>query len=303
MQTDTRTPAKPFYSGFVAILGRPNVGKSTLMNALVGYKVAIVSPKAQTTRNRITGVLTGEDFQAVFMDTPGIHTPRTKLGETMMKSVGSALEDIEALLFVVDASDFRPKDRELIEQYSSVKAARLLVVNKIDAVSREQLAALLAELADIAFDEILPISALKADGTELVTAAIRKYLPEGPMYFPEDYVTDRQERFIIAETVREKALACLREEIPHGIGVDVMKISTSRSGVTHIDATIYCERDSHKNIIIGKHGSMIGRIGALARQDMEKMLGSQVNLQLWVKVVPDWRNRPSELKELGYADE
>lgn len=292
---------KVFHSGFVTIIGRPNVGKSTLMNAMIGEKVAIISPKAQTTRNRIMGVLTGEGWQAVFMDTPGIHKPRTQLGDTMMKAVDSALEDTEMILFVVDAADVRDKDMEILQKYAGVSCKKLLALNKIDLLEKQALLALIEKLGAYVTD-IIPVSAVTGDGVQVLREVIAKNLPEGPQYFPDDYITDRQERFLIAEMIREKALLNLNQEIPHGIGVEIMGIKSAPSGVVHIDATIYCERDAHKNIIIGRHGSMIGRIGAQARPDIEKMLDKRVNLKLWVKVVPDWRNRQSELKTLGYLD-
>ncbi|MGI5900511.1 MAG: GTPase Era [Christensenellales bacterium] len=290
-----------YKSGFVAILGRPNVGKSTLMNALIGEKVAIVSKKAQTTRNRIMGVLTGEGFQAVFLDTPGIHKPRTALGTNMMKAVDSALVDTEILVFVVDVSDIRAADQEIIDKYSARKAKKLLILNKIDRVSKEELALAIERFSKYDVQELVPISALTGDGVDVVKDLIKKHLPKGPQYFPENYITDMPERFIVAEMIREKALMHLDEEIPHGIGVEIMEIKKAPSGVTHIQATIYCEKNSHKSIIIGKGGSMIGKIGSAARYEIERLLDGQINLQLWVKVVPDWRNRASELKNLGYV--
>ncbi len=294
---------KPFKSGFVTILGRPNVGKSTLMNALIGQKVAIVSPKAQTTRNRITGVLTGDGWQAVFLDTPGIHKPRTELGNTMMKSVKQALVDTELIVFVVDASDVRSADTDILEKYKVNKVARVLVLNKIDLVEKQNLLALIQRLAPYDFTAIIPASAKTGDGLDDVKKVIADHLPEGPQYFPDDAITDRPERFITAELIREKALRFLNEEIPHGIGVEILQMQKAPSGVMHIEATVYCERDSHKSMIIGKGGSMIGKIGAAARQEIETLLDSRVNLKLWVKVVPDWRNRPSELRNLGYDEE
>ncbi|MBE5760463.1 MAG: GTPase Era [Clostridiales bacterium] len=293
---------KSFKSGFVTIIGRPNVGKSTLMNAIVGEKVAIVSQKAQTTRNRIMGVYTQEDWQAVFLDTPGIHTPRTKLGDTMMKAVDMALDDTEMIVFVFDASDIRDKDYEIADKYIKSKCPKIAILNKIDLISKDALVALITKLADYKFDDIIPISALKGDGIEIVKKCIKKYLPEGPRYFPNDYITDQPERFLIAEIIREKALRNLTDEIPHGIGVEIMSISTAKSGVLHVEATVYCEKESHKSIIIGKHGTMIGRIGSHAREDIERLMDTRVNLKLWVKVVPDWRNRIGDLKTLGYVE-
>lgn len=294
---------KPFKSGFVTILGRPNVGKSTLMNALIGQKVAIVSPKAQTTRNRITGVLTGDGWQAVFLDTPGIHKPRTELGNTMMKSVKQALVDTEQIVFVVDASDVRSADTDILEKYKVNKVARVLVLNKIDLVEKQNLLSLIQRFAPYDFTAIIPVSAKTGDGLDDLKKTIADNLPEGPQYFPDDAITDRPERFITAELIREKALRFLNEEIPHGIGVEILQMQKAPTGVMHIEATVYCERDSHKSMIIGKGGSMIGKIGAAARQEIETLLDCRVNLKLWVKVVPDWRNRPAELRNLGYDEE
>ncbi len=291
---------KGYKSGFVAILGRPNVGKSTLMNALIGEKVAIVSQKAQTTRNRIMGVMTEEGFQAVFMDTPGIHKPRTALGTNMMKAVENALVDTEILIFVVDVSDIRAADVEILDKYSARRVKKLLILNKIDKVSKEELALAIERFSKYEVQELVPISALSGDGVERVKGLIKNHLPQGPQYFPENYITDMPERFLVAEIIREKALMHLDEEIPHGIGIEIMEIKKAPSGVTHIQATIYCEKNSHKSIIIGKRGGMIGKIGSAARYEIERLLDGQINLQLWVKVVPDWRNRSSELKNLGY---
>jgi GTP-binding protein Era len=294
---------KEYKSGFVAILGRPNVGKSTLMNALVGEKVAIVSQKAQTTRNRIMGVLTGEGFQAVFLDTPGIHKPRTALGTNMMKAVESALVDTEILIFVVDVSDIRAADEDIMQKHVSRRVKKLLILNKIDKVSKEDLAMAIERFSKYEVEEIVPISALSGDGVETVKELIKKHLPNGPQYFPEDHITDMPERFLVAEMIREKALMHLDEEIPHGVGVEILEIKKAPSGVIHIQANIYCEKSSHKSIIIGKRGGMIGKIGSAARYEIERLLGGQINLQLWVKVVPDWRNRSSELRNLGYIDD
>ncbi len=275
---------KHFYSGFAAIIGRPNVGKSTLMNALVGEKVAIVSPRSQTTRNRIMGILSGEDYQAVFLDTPGLHTPRNKLGESMVKAAQQALDGADILLVLLDASDVRDADRKIIEQYAKAPVRKALVVNKLDTVSREELMRLMHSLNEAGYDAILPISALKKKNLDELMKIIREWLPEGPQYFPKDMITDQPERFLIAEMIREKALRNLREEIPHGIGVDVREVSGQGSGMVTIHADIYCEKASHKGVLIGKQGSMLRTIGERARADIEKLLGERVNLQLWIKV-------------------
>lgn len=291
---------KPYYSGFVAILGRPNVGKSTLMNHLVGEKVAIVSPRSQTTRNRIMGIMTRPDCQVVFLDTPGLHTPRTKLGESMMKSARDALDGADMLLLMVDGTDVRDTDRKILEQYQDMPIKKALLVNKIDQLTREPLAQLLDTFHDLRVDAIIPISAVKEKGLDRVESTIRQWLPEGPQYFPEDMITDQPERFLVAEMIREKALRNLREEIPHGVGVEILEISGQGGGMVTIHANIYCEKPSHKGILIGKQGTMLKKIGELARNDIEKMLGERVNLQLWVKVREDWRNRKDDLNTLGY---
>ncbi len=291
-----------FHSGFVALLGRPNVGKSTLMNRLVGQKVAIVSPRPQTTRNRIMGVVTKENAQMVLLDTPGLHTPRTKLGERMMKEARDALQDIDGLLLLVDAGDFRDEDRRLIDAYAAQRCPKAVAVNKIDEAPREQVARALARLNDAAVKDIYPISARTGEGVEELFQLMLSWLPEGPRYFPDDMVTDKPERFFIAELVREKALIHLREEVPHGVGVEVQSMSTTPSGLCEIHAAIYCERDAHKGILIGKQGSMLRTIGQEARADIEKMLGARVDLRLFVKVRERWRDSNDALRDLGYDD-
>ena len=292
-----------FRSGFVSIIGSPNVGKSTLMNALVGQKVSIVTDRAQTTRNRITGVVTGKDYQIVFLDTPGITQPRSKLGEYMYKAAYDSLESIEAVLFVADAKQgVREKDEAVLASLSRYRIPKIAAVNKIDAADESAIRETEERLKDAGcFDSVVRISALRGDGTELLTEELKKYLVPGPMYFPEDMVTDQPERNLCAEIIREKALLLLREEIPHGIGVGIDKMEVRETGaLTDIYATIYCERESHKGIIIGRQGKMLKRIGLEARKDMESLLDCHVNLQLWVKYKEDWRNKPSVLHELGY---
>ncbi len=289
-----------FRSGFITIVGRPNVGKSTLMNALVGEKVAIVSNRPQTTRNRIMGVMTREDWQMVFLDTPGIHHPRTRLGEYMMQSVKDAMDGMDGVLVLVDATQVGEQDRAIVKEMSEKKVPKLLALNKIDLLPREKLLTLMASFADLAYDAIVPISAKTGDGLEDLTAALVKVLPEGPKYFPDDMMTDQPERQICAEMIREKALLHLRDEVPHGIGVEMMAMNKESDDFMEIHATIYCERDAHKGIIIGKHGAMLQTIGSEARADIEQLLGMHVNLKLWVKVRPDWRNRMDDLKILGY---
>ena len=289
-----------FRSGFITIVGRPNVGKSTLMNALVGEKVAIVSNRPQTTRNRIMGVMTRENWQMVFLDTPGIHHPRTRLGEYMMQSVKDAMDGMDGVLVLVDATQVGEQDRAIVKEMSEKKVPKLLALNKIDLLPREKLLTLMASFADLSYDAIVPISAKTGDGLEDLTAALVKGLPEGPKYFPDDMMTDQPERQICAEMIREKALLHLRDEVPHGIGVEMMAMNKENDDFMEIHATVYCEREAHKGIIIGKHGAMLQTIGSEARADIEQLLGMHVNLKLWVKVRPDWRNRMDDLKTLGY---
>ena len=289
-----------FRSGFVTIVGRPNVGKSTLMNALIKEKIAIVSPRPQTTRSRIMGILTAPEYQLVFLDTPGIHQPRTQLGEYMMKAVRDAMDGMDCLLMLADVTDLREQDFTIAREMSSKKVPAILALNKIDLVSREALLEIIAKFGDIGFDEIVPISAKTGDGLEALTEQLVRHLPEGPHYFPDDMITDQPERLLCAEMIREKALAHLRDEVPHGIGVEMMGITQVHEGLTEIHATIYCEREAHKGIIIGKHGAMLQQIGSEARVDIERLLDTHVNLKLWVKVRPDWRNRIEELRNLGY---
>ena len=291
---------KKFRSGFVTIVGRPNVGKSTLMNALVGEKVAIVSNRPQTTRNRIMGVMTRDDWQMVFLDTPGIHTPRTKLGNYMMQSVREAMDGMDGMMVLVDATQVGEHDRSIVKDMASKKVPKVLLLNKIDLLQPEKLLALIASFADCGYDAIIPISAKTGDGLEQLTRTMAEKLPEGPKYFPDDMMTDQPERLIVAEMIREKALLHLRDEVPHGIGVEIMGMNKESDDFMEIHATIYCERDAHKGIIIGKRGAMLQQIGTEARHDIENLLDLHVNLKLWVKVRPDWRNRMDDLRNLGY---
>ena len=296
------TQTKPYHSGFITIVGRPNVGKSTLMNALVGEKVAIVSNRPQTTRNRIMGVMTRQDCQIVFLDTPGIHHPRTRLGEYMMQSVRDAMDGMDGMLVLVDATQVGEQDRRIVTEMGEKKVPKVLALNKIDLMPKEKLLALMATFADCGYDAIIPISARDGDGLEELARALIASLPEGPQYFPEDMMTDQPERQICAEMIREKALLHLRDEVPHGIGVEMMAMNKESDDFMEIHATIYCERDAHKGIIIGKHGAMLQLIGSEARKDIEQLLGMHVNLKLWVKVRPDWRNRMDDLRTLGYEN-
>ncbi len=289
-----------FHSGFITIVGRPNVGKSSLMNALIGEKVAIVSSRPQTTRSRIMGVVTHENDQMIFLDTPGIHTPKTMLGEYMMRSVHEAMDGTDCVLMLIDTSNIREKDLEIAREMGGQKIPRILALNKIDLVRPEQILEATATFSGMGYDEIVPVSAKRGDGLDELTQTMLKYLPEGPKYFPDDTMTDQPERILCAEIIREKALQNLRDEVPHGIGVEIMRIQEIHENLTEIHATVYCEKESHKGIIIGKQGSMLKKIGADARKDIENLMDTHVNLKLWIKIRPDWRNRVSDLKNLGY---
>ena len=293
---------KKFRSGFVAILGRPNVGKSSIMNRIVGEKVAIVSNHPQTTRSKLLGVATGPDWQLVFVDTPGLHKPRTKLGEYMMKSASDAREGVDAVLAVVDGQRIGGGDRAVLSDIQSMNCPRFLAVNKIDIVPPEKLMPQLAELNEFHFDQIFSVSARTGENIDLLTQKLIEAMPEGPKYFPDDMITDQPERVMCAEIIREKALNNLRDEIPHGVGVEMLQIKKVSDNLTEIHANVYCEKESHKSIIIGKQGAMLGRIGSQARVDIERLLGTKVMLKLWVKVRLDWRNRAGDLRTLGYED-
>ncbi|MGN0802596.1 MAG: GTPase Era [Candidatus Faecivicinus sp.] len=294
--------SKKFRSGFVAILGRPNVGKSSIMNRFVGEKVAIVSNHPQTTRNKLLGVATGEDWQIVFVDTPGLHKPRTKLGEFMMKSAEDAREGVDAVLAVVDGQRIGDGDRAVLKDVAQMKCPKFLAVNKIDVVTPEKLMPQLATLNDCGFDTIASVSARTGENIDELLHLLIDAMPEGPKYFPDDMITDQPERVMCAEIIREKALRNLRDEIPHGVGVEMMQIKKVSPTLTEIHADIYCERASHKSIIIGKQGAMLSKIGSEARADIEHLLGTKVMLKLWVKVREGWRNRESDLRSLGYEE-
>ena len=293
---------KKFRSGFVAILGRPNVGKSSIMNRIVGEKVAIVSNHPQTTRNKLLGVATGDDWQIVFVDTPGLHKPRTKLGEYMMKSANDAREGVDAVLAVVDGQKIAGGDKAVLSDIQNMNCPRFLAVNKIDIVPPEKLMPQLAELNKFHFDQIVSVSARTGENIDLLTQKLIEAMPEGPKYFPDDMITDQPERIMCAEIIREKALNNLRDEIPHGVGVEMLQIKKVSNTLTEIHANVYCEKESHKSIIIGKQGSMLRTIGTQARIDIERLLGTKVMLKLWVKVREDWRNRAGDLRALGYED-
>lgn len=292
-----------FYSGFVSLVGRPNVGKSTLMNRLIGEKIAIISNKPQTTRNRVQSILTKSDFQIVFIDTPGIHKPKHKLGEYMVKSAETTLNEVDAVLFLIEPTDkILEADKLIIDKLTKVKSPVILVINKMDMVDRERIYKVIdmySKLYD--FAEVIPISAFEGTNTDDLLETLKKYLPEGPMYFPADMITDQPERQIASEIVREKALRLLQDEIPHGIAVEITEMKKRSEGnVVDVRATIYCEKESHKGIIIGKQGSMLKKIGTNARHDIEKLLGSPIYLEIWVKVKKDWRDSDFLLKNFGY---
>jgi GTP-binding protein Era len=293
---------RKFRSGFVAIIGRPNVGKSTLMNHLIGQKIAIMSDKPQTTRNKIHGVYTTDDIQIVFLDTPGIHKPQSKLGNYMMQTAESALKEVEAALFLIDASEgIGGGDRFIIEQLKKVKTPVFLVMNKIDKIEPEQLLPMITQYNELyPFAEIVPISALNGNNIETLLQQISKYLPEGPQYYPADQITDHPEQFVCSELIREKILHMTREEIPHSIAVTIEDMKVKENGVVYIGAVIFVERDSQKGIIIGKRGELLKEVGKQARKDIEALLGSRIFLELWVKVKKDWRNQERVLKDLGF---
>ncbi|MDQ0111704.1 GTPase Era [Paenibacillus harenae] len=291
-----------FRSGFVAIIGRPNVGKSTLMNHLIGQKIAIMSDKPQTTRNKIHGVYTTNDTQIVFLDTPGIHKPQSKLGNYMMQTAESALKEVEAALFLIDASEgLGGGDRFIIEQLKKVKTPVFLVMNKIDKVQPEQLLPMITQYNELfEFAEIIPISALEGNNVNTLIEQLSRYMPEGPQYYPADQITDHPEQFVVSELIREKILHMTREEIPHSIAVAIEDMKVQDNGVVYIGAVIFVERDSQKGIIIGKRGELLKEVGKQARKDIEALLGSRTFLELWVKVKKDWRNQERVLKDLGF---
>ncbi len=294
----------PQKSCFVSIMGRPNVGKSTLLNALLGEKVAIVSSKPQTTRNRITGILTEGERQYVFIDTPGLHKPRTLLGEYMMKAASSAAGDTDVVLFVTECDrKLLDAERAMLESFAASGTHCILVVNKTDKISKAALAQYLSELGDLSgLDSVVPVSALNKDGTDIIFRVLEPFMMESPHFFPDDMITDQPEKRIFAEIIREKMLRLLDEEIPHGTAV-VIEEFREKKDLLSVRAEIFCEKESHKRIIIGKNGAMLKKIGSYAREDAEKIFGVKVFLDLWVKVKENWRDRPSLVAEFGYKDE
>ena len=292
-----------FKSGFVSIIGRPNVGKSTLMNKLIGEKIAIMSDKPQTTRNRIQSIYTSEDCQIIFIDTPGMHKPKHKLGEYMINTAKETLREVDVVLFVVDESkDIGPGDQFIMEQLKEIKTPIILVMNKIDLMNPEQFKNLYEQFkAQNIFADIIGISALENANLNALVEKIKDYLEEGPQYFPGDMITDQPERVIVAEIIREKVLHYTDQEVPHGVAVEIMHMKQREdSDIIDISATIYCERNSHKGIIIGKNGRKLKGIGKSARQDIERLLGTKVFLETWVKVKEDWRNNQANLRNFGY---
>ncbi len=298
---------KSFKSGFVTLIGRPNVGKSTLMNHLIGQKIAITSKKPQTTRNRIQTVYTDEEKgQIVFLDTPGIHKAKNKLGEYMVNVAEHTLSEVDVVLWLVEPSNFiGAGEQHIIEQLKKTTTPVILIINKVDTVKREEVLAYIDTYRKVYdFAEIVPLSALRGENTEILTDLIFKYLPYGPMFYDEDTITDQPERQIVAELIREKSLHALEEEVPHGIAVAIDRMKKRKGQpIMDIDATIICERDSHKGIIIGKGGSMLKKIGSNARYEIERLLDCKVNLKLWVKVKKDWRDSDFLLKNFGYKEE
>ena len=293
-----------FKSGFVTLIGRPNVGKSTLMNYLIGQKIAITSNKPQTTRNRIQTVLTTDEGQIVFVDTPGIHKAKNKLGEYMVNVAEKTLNEVDVVLWLVEPTTFiGAGEQHIAKQLQRVKTPVILVINKVDSVKREEILPAIAAYKDIYdFADIVPVSARSGDNTDELLRVIMKYLPYGPQFYDEDTVTDQPERQIVAELIREKALHSLQDEIPHGIAVAIDRMKMQNK-VMHIDATIICERDSHKGIIIGKQGSMLKKIGSTARYEIERMLDCKVNLKIWVSGKKDWRDSEFLMKNFGYREE
>lgn len=291
-----------FHSGFVALIGRPNVGKSTLLNYIVGQKIAIMSNVAQTTRNKIQGIYTTKNAQIVFIDTPGVHKPKTKLGDFMERSTMSALSEVDAVLYVVAADEKRgPGDDFIINHLKDINQPIYLVVNKIDTVNPNELPDIVAQYKDaLPFKDIVPVSALQGNNVNTLMNELVQELPVGPQYYPDDQISDHPERFVIAEMIREKVFQLTREEVPHSVAIDVTSIKREDNDTVHISANIIVERPGQKGIIIGKKGQMLKKIGQLARQDIEHLLGDHVYLQLWVKVVPGWRDKSAMLKDYGY---
>ncbi|MCG7345102.1 GTPase Era [Sporosarcina sp. ACRSL] len=295
-----------FKSGFISIIGRPNVGKSTFLNRVVGQKIAIMSDKPQTTRNKVQGVVTTENSQLIFIDTPGIHKPKHKLGDFMVKSARNTLKEVDVIMFMVNANEpIGGGDKFIIDLLQNTKTPVFLVINKIDLVHPDDLLTTITSYTkEYDFAEVVPLSALNGNNVERLMETLTNYLPEGPKYYPDDQVTDHPERFIISEFIREKVLHLTREEIPHSVAVVIEKIDRDESReLIDVAATIIVDRDSQKGIVIGKKGALLKEIGTKARHDIEMLLGSKVYLELWVKVQKDWRNKPGQLREFGFRED
>lgn len=292
---------KNFQSGFVSIIGRPNVGKSTLLNALVGEKIAIISDKPQTTRNKILAIRNTDDAQVIFTDTPGIHKPKNKLGEYMVKVANDSMGEMDVVLFVVDATNKTTEpERKIAQNLNALRVPVILVINKVDLARKEALLPMIADFSSLHnFEAIVPVSALKNDGVDRLLNEIMQNIPKGPAFFPDDMITDQPEKQIAAEIIREKLLWLLDKEVPHGIAIEIMKMK-EQDKVTSIQANIYCEKTTHKGIIIGKDGAVLKKVGTMARIDIQKMLGRKVYLELWVKVKNDWRNNNYLIRNFGY---
>ena len=292
-------------SAMISVVGRPNVGKSTLTNRLVGTKVAIVSAKPQTTRTRITGVLNKDGCQYVFLDTPGLHKPRSRLGDYMVKVITDTVSEVDAAALVVEPiANIGPAEESLIGQIKSAGMPSVLVINKIDTIPKEALLAVIACYAQAHdFHAVVPVSARTGEGMDELLSELEKFALEGPQLFPEDMVSDQPERQLIAEIIREKSLILLQREVPHGVAVGIERMEEREDGFVSIHATIYCEKNSHKGIIIGKHGDMLKKIGQMARQDIERLLDARVFLDLWIKVKEDWRNNQFQMRKFGYEGE
>ncbi|AXI09487.1 GTPase Era [Oceanobacillus zhaokaii] len=294
-----------FKSGFIAIIGRPNVGKSTFLNRVIGQKIAIMSDKPQTTRNKIQGVLTTDDAQIVFIDTPGIHKPKHRLGDFMMRIAENTLNEVDAIIFMINAKEGYGKgDQYILDKLQSVNSPVFLIINKIDLIHPNEILPLIEQYSKKGnFEEIIPISALEGNNVDHLLDVIKNHIPEGPQYYPSDQVTDHPERFIITELIREKVLELTREEVPHSIAVVMENLEQRDNNTIFIQAMIITERSTQKGILIGKQGSMLKNIGKNARKDIEALLGSKVYLELWVKVKKDWRNKQSQLNEFGFKND
>ncbi|MGR5590659.1 GTPase Era [Peptoniphilus grossensis] len=294
-----------FKSGYVSVVGRPNVGKSTLLNAIIGEKISAISSKPQTTRQNITFIHTDDDSQIIFLDTPGIQRPKNKLGEFMLTESKESINEADVITYIVDTSKKIGKAErsiiDILKEYQG-KLPIILLINKVDTIKKDELLEIISMYADEGiFNEIIPISAMKNDGVDIYIETLKKYLKPGPMYYPEDMITDKNERFIVAEIIREKGLRYLNEEVPHGLAISIEKFKKREDkNIYDIEANIYVERDSHKGILIGKGGSMLKRIGTEAREDAERLLDAKVNLQIWVKVEKNWRERDNLVKRFGY---